>query len=79
MVEDKQYLLDLDRFELRELSALRFALCEERESVLNMRRVNINPCFLANVRDMLTICLRELDDYAKKRGYVIKDSIYDLY
>lgn len=79
MTEEKQYLLALDCFELRELSALRFALYEEREAILNMRRVNINPCFLANARDMLTICLRELDEYAEKKGYVIKGNIYDLY
>ena len=75
--KSEKYLLNLEVFERRELSALRFALWKKREDVLAGKMSNLNPCFQADMRDMLTISIRELDEYANKQGYVIVDNVYE--
>lgn len=67
---------NITSYEPRELSALRYALNQQLGAILHGSMDALNPCFRANARDMLCICIRALDDHMHCRGYIVRDGVY---
>lgn len=69
--------MDLSKFETCELSALRYAMAQELDSIKQGSMDKLNPCFAFSAHDMLKQCIRSLDEYMSKRGYIVINGVYE--
>lgn len=71
-------MLDLQIYEMRELSALRFGISLGlKEIQRNKNLANINTCFLTDAEQMLLHCITSLDKYAAENNWYINKTNFE--